>query len=115
MFKHPRERRLLAITLCLLLLLVGKSLVFDPLLGALTPEKQVFKEAIEQLIDDEYRSKGLAAIGVVQFRLIDIKPITEKELTEAKANDLVLIHPYVAKTRKYLLWVIPIGDVFLMK
>lgn len=115
MFKHPRERRLLIFTLSLLLLLILKSLFFDPQLGSLTPEKIAFQEAIETIIDDEYRSQGLGAIGVVQFRLIDIKPITEKEIADAHSKKLVLIHPYVAKTRKYLLWVIPIGDVFLMK
>lgn len=114
-FKTRREVALGLLTLVLVVLLVAKSTWLDPKLGALDADQQAFQIAIERTLEVNYRSQWGYKYGLMAIRLVDIQPATDSEVSEAEKLGKPLVHPYTAKLRKYLLGILPVGELKLMQ
>lgn len=114
-FKTKREVALGLLTLVLVVLLVAKSTWLDPQLGQLNADQQAFQAAIEKTLAENYRSQWGYKYGLMAIRLVDIQPATDSEVAEAEKLGKPLAYPYTAKLRKYLLGILPIGELKLMQ
>lgn len=114
---QSKERVLFLLTLVLFALLVVKSVAFDPMLGTLTNSQENFVNDIEQVLDSTLRQGFLYRYGVAKARVIEVEDLTqaESEAVATQTGEGLLMYPYKAKVRKYLLWIIPFGDIRLMK
>lgn len=115
LFQTKREWALGLITLALLILLVVKSVVLDPQLGTLSEDQKQFRTLVEKSLDDGYRQQWAYRYGLLVVRIVSIEAASETELKEAQALEVPAEYPYIAKMRKYLLGVLPIGELKLMQ
>lgn len=90
---NKREISLLIIIMVGVLLLLGKSLVFDEVKN-LEGFDLTFKEDINKAINQKYSNT------IIKYRLIKI--------TSEKKDDIII---YTGKVRKYFLGVIPFSDI----
>ena len=88
-----KEKVLVAITLIFLIILIVKSIYFDPY--KLSPEDQI--EKVDQYISETYDS-FLYDSGFLKIRLIDYKSLETGEIQ---------MH-----LRKYVLGILPFGDAY---
>jgi len=69
------------------------------------------------VLDATIRQGFLYRYGVTQARIIQVEALTQAEIEAVSSESGVtsLGYPFKAKVRKYLVWIIPFGDIRLMK
>lgn len=97
---NRRERGYIIAGVVLLIVLVIKSLVFDPV-SLSDPSEVKFAEWVETRLDEEY-SGVLFDSRIVVHRLVSVK-------TREEAGETL----YVGKVRRYLLGVVPISEKYI--
>lgn len=93
--KH-KERILVVVTIIVLIILGYKSFVLDPVDTNDAKEEAIVVEMQEVL--EERHSNTLYKIGIMKFRITDVKIDGEDEFT--------------GRYRKYLLGIVPFGDSY---
>jgi hypothetical protein len=112
---NAREKRLFALTAILLVILVVKSMWWDIRLPELTQQEEQFVNAIEVVIDKDYKGIWLYRWGVLRLAIIDVTPASENVLLDLEREGVAAVYPYIAKVRRYLFQIIPIADFKMMK
>lgn len=110
---NSREKRLLAITLALLVILCIKSVIFDPQLGNLSASQSQFAQAITRQYEALYGDAWWRKVTIT--RLIAIKPISERRTKQLADEGIANQYPYEGQFRVYLLGVIPIYTMTMLK
>lgn len=110
------EKRLVVVTALLLVVLIVKSVVFDPNLGKLSVEQNEFVEAVTTTMDEMYDDKFMYKSTLLIARIVKVQDLNADEVAKFEVEESIeLNYHYKAKVRKYFLWVIPIGEITLMK
>lgn len=112
-----RARNMVIATIVLFMILVVKSLWFDPVEN-LEGDLEKYKEYAYQTVLYE-RSGLLGKSGLLTYRVIDVAQESQKGATEVKYqneinrkwNTDVLPGQYYAKVRAYVFYILPVKDI----
>lgn len=102
------EKVMVVVTLILLVVLVAKSLIFDPTMGNTPGEKQFVQELNAQLATE--KPGFFHRYYLVTDRIIKVSELTAKEIEALKKEGITSGTPYKAKMRTYFLGIIPFSE-----